>query len=73
MQHFLHFKTDKHLNPQHKVQYNFIDVVYAYNIIINVYMLPAVFMHNLINLKLIAIEFYFLTSNVPITAYASGE
>ena len=36
-------------------------------------MLPAVFMHNLINLKLIAVEFHFLTSNVPITAYASGE
>ena len=30
MQHFLHFKTDTHLNPQHKVQYNDVDVVYVY-------------------------------------------
>ena len=43
MQHFLHYKTDTHLNPQHKVQCNYIDVVYVYNIIINVYMLLAVF------------------------------
>ena len=55
MQHFLHFKTDTHLNPQHKVQCNYIDVVYVYNIIINVYMLLAVFMHMLISLYLIAI------------------
>ena len=74
MQHFLHFKTDTHLNLQHKVQCNYIDVVYVYNIIINVYMLLAVFMHMLISLYLIAIEFHFLTySNVPITAYAPGE
>ena len=71
MQHFLHFKTDTHLNPQHKVQCNYIDVVYVYNIIINAYMLLAVFMHMLISLYLIAIEFHFLIySNVPITAYA---
>ena len=49
MQHFLHGKTDSHLNPQHKVQCSYIDVVYDCNIIINVYMLLAVFMFNLIN------------------------
>ena len=64
MQHFLHGKTDSHLNPQHKVQCSYTDVVYDYNIIINVYMLLAVFMFNLINFfYLIAIEFHFLTSN----------
>ena len=30
MQHFLHLETDTHLNPQHKVQYNDVDVVYVY-------------------------------------------
>ena len=49
MQHFLHCKTESHLNPQHKVQCSYVDVIYNYNIIINVYMLLAVFMYNLIN------------------------